>query len=666
LPLQKNESLFMKKIFFIFIIFPLFSVAQQQQDKPAQPLDSIIISGYGKHQSPEITPKTIHIIPLEPQQLKAVESIDDVLKLIPGIDIRTRGSKGVQSDISIRGGNFDQVLILLNGIPVQNPQTGHHALDLPVDFSMLDHIEILEGASAYSYGINAYSGTINLVTKNTEQQEAHSRLTAGQYGYLKTDLDLSHRLDKISVYNGFSYQKSNGYLPHDSIDNTDFYAIKDFVHVRYHGKIPLELQAGYHQKDFGAYSFYTSRFPWQYEITHGYYAALQSRLGKKIQWRPSLSYRLHYDEFQLFRESFYPYSNGYFIKDRDTAQYAPGIYYRGHNYHKTQNLSARLHISSEGKNTSNHLDITWENYRIWSNRLGKTLNPPVIVSQAIQYNYSDSRNIATVKANRSHRFGKFSAGAGLNLMISDAYKTQATGGFFIQYHPSHWSHYLNISSANRLPTFTDLYYSGPAHTGYPGLQPETAVTYEAGSKFFKENCFVSLSVFGRDARHTIDWIKYNVNDKWQARNLTRLTTYGMEINFRKKFKDKFIRDMSLGYAYLNMQKEKNTGFYSKYALDYLKHKIVIDISHRFLFDSNIHWTALYKDRNGNYLEYKNGQYQSMAYKPYFITHLKWNKQINNTRLGLSIENLFDTEYRDLSYVKMPGRWVLVEISYKIK
>jgi len=654
----------MKYLLLSIILFPLFSLAQSDIDK--QYLDTINISGYARQTTHSVFPKTIHIIHIEQSQLQAIESIDDLLKLIPGIDIRTRGSKGVQSDISIRGGNFDQVLILLNGIPVQNPQTGHHALDLPVDFSMLDHIEILEGASAYSYGINAYSGAINLITKNTEQQEGTSRLSSGQYGYMKLDLDLSHRLDKISIYNGLTYQKSNGYLTNDSINNTDFNTIKDFVHLRYHGKIPMDLQAGYHLKDFGAHSFYTSRFPWQYEKTHGYYASLQSRFGKKIQFQPSLAFRLHYDEFQLFRESVYLYDNGYFIKGQDTAQYAPGIYYTGHNYHKTQNLSARLHISHEEKNAINNLDVSWENSQIWSNRLGKTIESPIILSDRIVYNHYDQRNTAEIKLNRTQNFNKFQTGAGLNILLSNAYKTQINGGFFINYHPAHWTHYINISSANRLPTYTDLYYQGIANIGNPDLQPETAITYEAGSKFFKQNTFLSLSIFSRDARHTIDWIKYDINDKWQAQNLTHLTTYGMEINFMKKFENKFLQNISVAYAYLNMQKDENTGFYSKYVLDYLKHKIVMDISHRFFFDSKIYWTGIYKNRNGKYLNYIDGQYKSFDYTPYFITHLKWSKPFNNTHIALSIENLFDTEYRDLSYIKMPGRWVMFEISYKIK
>ncbi len=156
-----------------------------------------------------------------------------------------------------------------------------------------------------------------------------------------------------------------------------------------------------------------------------------------------------------------------------------------------------------------------------------------------------------------------------------------------------------------------MYYEGPANTGNPGLQPETAVTYEAGSKFFKKNIRISLAVFERDMKNTIDWIKYHPNDKWQPQNLTHLTAYGIEINAYYGFQKSFIiKNIDLSYAWLDMQKQENTGFYSKYILDYLKHKLVLNLSHRFFFDSEIHWTGVYKNRNGNYLDYIDGAYQS--------------------------------------------------------
>jgi iron complex outermembrane receptor protein len=177
---------------------------------------------------------------------------------------------------------------------------------------------------------------------------------------------------------------------------------------------------------------------------------------------------------------------------------------------------------------------------------------------------------------------------------------------------------------------------------------------------------VSLGVFLRDAQQTIDWVKTNPSDKWQPQNLTRLQTFGLTFNFSKKFDHDWLKKLQLSYAYLEMKKSENQSFISKYVLDYLKHKLTVDFSHKFIYDTEIHWTALYKDRNGQYLDYVDNAYQLFDYQPYFLTHIKCSKQINRTRLAISVENLFDVEYNDLSYIKMPGRWFIFELNYKVK
>ncbi len=651
----------------IFLLFHLSLWAQKSDDSNLQTLDTLEIKGYGRESNRQKIPKIIHIIKLSEAQLKTIESIDDLLQSIASVDIRTRGSKGVQSDISIRGGNFDQVLILLNGIPVNNPQTGHHHLDLPVDFNMLERIEIIEGATGQSLGANAYSGVINLVTKNPDKQQATALFKTGQYGYLKTAMDLSHSLKNISVYNGFSYSRSDGYLTADSINNTDFYSLKDFIHLQYKTpKFPVDLQAGYHQKEFGANSFYTAKYPWQYEKTHGYFATLSTHFGKKISLKPSVSYKLFYDEFQLFRESVYHYSNGYFIHELDTAQYAPEIYYPGHNYHKTANWSAGISVTAKSKAGEINMHAGWKNDRIWSNQLGENLTSPIVVNERIVYSRYDSRTYGEISINQVKKIKKVKIGGGVNILLSNDYDTQWDRGFFINYSHKHSAQYISITSASRLPSFTDLYYSGPENIGNPGLQPETAVTYETGTKWLYPNMQFSISTFYRDARHTIDWIKYAVDDPWQTQNLTRLKNWGVEGFFTRKFQEKFFEKISLSYAYLYIQKDDNQTFISKYVLDYLKHKLNIDLRHRFFFDSHLQWSGIYKNRNGQYLNYIDGEYRLFDYQDYFLTNLKWTKQTGKTRLGLSVENLFDIQYNDLSYVKMPGRWIIFELQYSIK
>ena len=69
--------------------------------------------------------KIVNVISQREIQNAPVQSIEDLLEYAVNIDLRQRGIDGIQSDVSIRGGSFEQVLILLNGIKINDPQTGH-------------------------------------------------------------------------------------------------------------------------------------------------------------------------------------------------------------------------------------------------------------------------------------------------------------------------------------------------------------------------------------------------------------------------------------------------------------------------------------------------------------------------------------------------------------
>ena len=646
------------KIYFLILFFLINIFFYGQNQNINENLDSVTISGYGKNLKITNIPKVIYVIKSKEIKEQNIESIDNILETVAGLDIRTRGSKGVQSDISVRGGNFDQVLILLNGIPVNNSQTGHNNLDLPVDISMIKKIEIIEGASGQSFGVNAYSGVINIITKNPLKTQAEAEIKFGQFGYLKTDWNIQHQMKKIAVFNGLSYKRSNGYLSKEKINNTDFISIKDFLNIKIKTKNnPIDIQLGYNQKNFGANSFYTSKYPWQFEKTNGYFAGISKKFGKKFIIEPQLIYRLNFDEFQLFRESIYKYNNGFYIHDKDTAQFAPGIYYKGHNYHKTQYLSGGIKTNFKSRFGETNINFIVQNEQIFSNVLGKIFT----YKKNSIYNKKAHRLYGTLTINQVHKFGKYNLGTGLSFLYNSQYKLHITGGFYINHLNKYWTKFFSINSALRLPTFTDLYYQGPSNKGNPYLQPEKSINFETGIKFHKKQFSSGITFFYRIGKNTIDWVKKNPSDKWQPQNLTSLNTYGTELNLQKHFNNNFIKNISFSYTYLKMNKKKN--IISKYALDYLKHKLSVNIIHQFFFNSNINWRFLYKNRNGQYLDYINENYKLFDYYPYFLVNLKLNKNYKKYAFAISIENLFNKEYRDLSYIKMPGRWIIFELKY---
>ena len=103
-----------------------------------------------------------------------VQSINDLLKYAVGVDVRQRGPIGAQTDISIRGGTSEQIILLLNGINICDPQTGHNAMDLPVDLSEVERIEVIEGPAGRIYGTSSLVGAINIVTMESGKWKEES------------------------------------------------------------------------------------------------------------------------------------------------------------------------------------------------------------------------------------------------------------------------------------------------------------------------------------------------------------------------------------------------------------------------------------------------------------------------------------------------------------
>src|SRR5690606_26206287 len=108
-----------------------------------------------------------------------VKSVNELLYYVAGLDVRQRGPWGTQADIRIDGGTFDQTLVLLNGVKITDPQTGHNMMNIPVSLNTINRIEVLKGAAARVYGINALNGAINIITKQSAENTLNAHLYAG-------------------------------------------------------------------------------------------------------------------------------------------------------------------------------------------------------------------------------------------------------------------------------------------------------------------------------------------------------------------------------------------------------------------------------------------------------------------------------------------------------
>ena len=139
------------------------------------------------------------------------QSVNDLLKIAAGVDVRQRGPIGAQTDISVRGGTNEQITILLNGININDPQTGHNAADFPVDISEIERIEVLEGPAGRVYGTSSLVGAINIVTRKADKTSADVHLEAGSFGYVSGGGRVNLLRGKLNNQLSASYTRSDGY-----------------------------------------------------------------------------------------------------------------------------------------------------------------------------------------------------------------------------------------------------------------------------------------------------------------------------------------------------------------------------------------------------------------------------------------------------------------------
>ena len=145
-----------------------------------------------------------------------VRTVDELLDQVAGLDVRQRGTGGVQADLSIRGGTADQVLVLLNGVNVTNPQTGHYNLDVPVNLADVERVEVLQGSAARVLGVNAFSGAVNIVTGQARRDYVQAGLTTGSYNTMGQEASASYGTGGFRAFASASHQRSDGYM-----DTTD-------------------------------------------------------------------------------------------------------------------------------------------------------------------------------------------------------------------------------------------------------------------------------------------------------------------------------------------------------------------------------------------------------------------------------------------------------------
>lgn len=604
-----------KAVLLIIILVSNFSFSQEtpKQEK----LDSILITSSRIDLPFSKNSRTITVITSKDIKKSTATNVADLLQSIAGIDVRRRGIDGMQSDIYIRGGHFNQTLILIDGIKTEDPQTGHHTMNMMVPLETIERIEIIKGPAARVFGQNAFLGAINIVTKKRVKDNVEIDLKAGSYNRKFIGITTAANLKKSSHQIHFSNNTSDGYR-----DNTDFKNQNYFIKSSFKTKNnPISLLASFAQRKFGANNFYTNSPNFnEYEETQTSLIGVTTRFSKNnLIIKPKLYWKRNQDMFLLKRED-------------------PGF---SRNFNISNKVGAEINTSYTSKIGITGFGIDIAKISLSSNNLGDQNR--TMFNAFLEHRFSLAKNKLDITPGMSlNYFSDFDFHAFPGLDVGYAFNNQL-------------KIYGNIGYSYRIPTYTELYINIPNFlSGNENLHPEKALAEEIGIKYTTTNFQVSSAFFRREARDLIDYIKETENSPvFLAQNLRKITTNGFEINTIYSFNiQNNSNNLKLGYTFLEDDFHNTNVFASRYLINTsIKHHFTASLDFEVL-------KVLQPSISYRYVERPTNSYT--------VIDAKVTAEIKSFTIFILANNIFNTEYSEKDNVPMPKGNMLFGLNYSFK
>lgn len=573
-------------------------------------LDEVVVSSPRLNVPFSDDSKSVTVITADQIAETPVSNLVDLLRFQAGVDIRRQGIEGSQADVYLRGGTFDQVLLLIDGIRVDDPQTGHHTLNSALPLEVIERIEIVKGPAARIYGQNALTGAINIVTKKTGEKGAMFSARRGSFHTTQlgvTGQDYSENQQHVIHFSGLS---SAGYRHNTDLDNLHL-----FTHSAFGVSKNLKLLTMFNERKFGANGFYGyASYEDQYEETQSSLIALTTSFAsEKAVWTPRIFWKRGQDEYILIRNN-------------------PSVY-------RNMHINNKIGFSLDTKLTHNNGNLSGfgaelSSVSIRSNNLGEH-------SRTIAHFFFEHRiKLEKLSITPGFALSHFSdvdtffyPGLDLGLRLNE--RTKLT---------------FNTGYTYRVPTYTDLYYNGPTALGNADLKPEKALSHELSFRYNATNLELEAAFFQRNSENLIDYVEIVVGDsQWLASNIHDVTTMGGELNSSYYYtvgKQRQTFTFSYGYIHDDYTKTVN----SRYALNSLKHNINVQLLNRLSSKWSTSFAYRYATRPlGGHFKVLNAQLEYAT---------------DNFTIQLQGRNLFDATYYE-NLVPMPGAHGMVSILYAL-
>ncbi len=535
------------------------------------------------------------VVVIDSTELNKYASITQALKDAAGLDLRIRGNN-IQADPSIRGSTFQQVLVMIDGVRVNDPQTGHHNLNIPVPLSQIERIEILKGSASSLYGSDACGGVINIITKKTGR--IGGGLGIGNFGYK----EISAMLGVKNLMLNFSADSSDGYaLGYEHAQ----YNIGCKFSQKFGNNIDLSIMGGYLNKRFGAKNFYAPYASW--EENQAFFVNLNNQwfVSPRFMLNPIFSFRTHIDTF---------------ILDRNRPEFYAN---RHQSFSYNAHVIGNLDLKSLGFYISG-IELIKDSLN--STRLGQRQLQRIALFVQIEKKFFQDRG-TVVSGIRDDYY--FDMNNSINPHFSFSYSIKPSirlnAGF---------------GSSFRVPSFTELYYQDPVNKGDSLLMPEYAREYELSFSYLEKILLLQSTVFLRNSKDDIDWIKKIAESIWQVWNSGETKCYGFESAIQYNPNRWFF--LKAGLSCIQIFKQLPPDYISKYSLQIPEYSANSEVKIFSLLEFSCDWY---------YYEAGDTRFLLNAFirKDYQIL-----KRMNLTGM-VGVTNFLDKKYYDFKDVPLPGR-----------
>lgn len=601
---------YMKKLYIGISLASLFTTYSAKAQNDSTGLPEVTIHTNRIESTVNASGRTIDLLSKKDIRSLPGQTANDWLGTVSGIDIRQRGPVGVQADLGIRGGSFDQSLVLLNGLKMSDPQTGHHMMNLPVTNEAIEQIEVVKGAASRMYGINALTGSVNFITKVPENNLVYGGIYGGDFGLYGIQAGVAFHSKNLGQHLSVSRTASNGYQPNTDFKTNNFFYQATLTTAK--GK--WNVLGGYTTRDFGATGFYVPKSS-EFEMTKTAFGGIQ--------------YEVKLNNWKLKSQVYFRYNDDEYIYIRQKPDF-----FRNHHYSKVG--GAEIHATYTSTLGQTGIGIDTRTEQLASNNLGHR-----------------TRNIGGLFA--EHRFSlinnNLTITPGIYLNAYSGNNTAAFPGIDASFRLQKQMYvFASADKGMRLPTYTDLYYKGPSNIGNPNLKAEQAINAELGVKYTNEFWGASASIFNRESSNLIDWARQDATQKWQPLNINNVTFRGLETSIKYQG-NHLMKVASLNYTYIDAQFNQPENYTSRYTLSNIRHQVIGNL--RLNWYKNVYQTIIIRHIN------------RVSMTNYTLIDSKISYETKHYNFFIDISNILNTNYMEAGYVTMPGRWAKVGVDIRL-